>query len=245
MSHPVEEVVVSQFSQGRVVCPVPLVMALLLSGCISSHYALADNPTLAQSLARVSAAQAEAAAVHADSGVLITYDANETRERFSAHDPIPPPYVGTPRWLGTQGFNLSWDLDFWGRQAALVRQAKTRAEAAAFDSAGARLAIAGAVVRSYLELDRAYALADIAQRAEVRRIHYPGQRNGPPGSCLHGPHERSQDSKPHGRLEAVGNFARRRVYLRAITMDSVGPRGSTDMSRKPTLASHPRQSAGV
>lgn len=132
--------------------------------------ALADNPTLAQSLARVSAAQAEAAAVHADSGVLITYDANETRERFSAHDPIPPPYGGTPRWLGAQGFNLSWDLDFWGRQAALVRQARSRAEAAAFDSAGARLAIAGAVVRSYLELDRAYALADIAQRAEQQRL---------------------------------------------------------------------------
>ncbi len=89
--------------------------------------ALAANPTLAQSIARVHAAQAEAAAVHAASWASITYDANETRERFSAHDPIPPPYGGTPRWLGDQGFNLSWDLDFWGRQAALVRQTSTGA----------------------------------------------------------------------------------------------------------------------
>jgi NodT family efflux transporter outer membrane factor (OMF) lipoprotein len=132
--------------------------------------ALTDNPTLAQSLARVSGAQAEAAAVRADSWPSINYDAHETRERLSAHDPIPAPFGGTPRWLGSQEFNLSWDLDFWGRQAALVRQANTRSEAAALDSAGARLAIAGALVRSYLDLDRAYALADVVERAEQQRL---------------------------------------------------------------------------
>jgi NodT family efflux transporter outer membrane factor (OMF) lipoprotein len=192
---------------------MPLVMGLLLGGCISSHYAppkeraletpaelglsaapapvveaewwaayqdpqldrllrgaLADNPTLAQSLARVREAQAEAAAVRADLWPSINYDATETRERFSAHAPIPPPFGGTPRWDGSQGFNLSWDLDFWGRQAALVRQANNRSDAAALDSAGARLAIAGALVRSYLELDRTYALADVVQRAEQQRL---------------------------------------------------------------------------
>jgi NodT family efflux transporter outer membrane factor (OMF) lipoprotein len=197
----------------KLVCAMPLVMGLLLGGCISSHYAppkeqalessadlgfsatpapvadpewwtvyqdaqldhllrgaLADNPTLAQSLARVREAQAEAAAVHADSWPSTAYSATETRKRFSGHDPIPPAYAGTPRWQGTQGFNLSWDLDFWGRQAALVAQANTRSDAAALDSAGARLAIVGAVVRSYLELDRAYALADVAQRAEQQRL---------------------------------------------------------------------------
>jgi len=192
---------------------MPLMMSLILGGCISSHSlppreralenptdlglsgapapvagaewwtayqdpqldrlvrgALADNPTLAQSLARVRAAQAEAAAVHADSQPLITYDAAEARERFSAHAPIPSPYGGTPRWDGNQGFNLSWDLDFWGRQAALVRQANNRTDAAVLDSAGARLAIAGALVRSYLELDRAYALADVAETTEQQRL---------------------------------------------------------------------------
>jgi NodT family efflux transporter outer membrane factor (OMF) lipoprotein len=192
---------------------VPLVVGLVLGGCVSSHYAppkeralespadlglsavpatvadsewwtvyqdaqldhllraaLADNPTLAQSLARVREAQAEAAAVRADLWPSITYSATEARKRLSGHDPIPPPYNGTPRWQGSQGFNLSWDLDFWGRQAALVAQANTRSDAAALDSAGARLAIAGAVVRSYLELDRAYALADVAQRAEQQRL---------------------------------------------------------------------------
>jgi NodT family efflux transporter outer membrane factor (OMF) lipoprotein len=132
--------------------------------------ALADDPTLSQSLARVRRAQAEAAAVRADTWPSISYDAVETRERLSAHDPIPAPYGGTPRWLGNQRFNLSWDLDFWGRQAALVRQADSQSQAASLDTAGARLAIAGALVRSYLELDRDYALADIALRAEQQRL---------------------------------------------------------------------------
>ncbi|HTV98352.1 MAG TPA: efflux transporter outer membrane subunit [Steroidobacteraceae bacterium] len=200
-------------ASAKLVRTMPLLMGLLLGGCISAHYAapqeraldnpadlglsgapapvagaewwaayqdpqldrllhsaLAGSPTLAQSLARLRGAQAEAAAVHADSLPLVTYDAAESRERFSAHAPIPSPYGGTPRWDGDQGFNLSWDLDFWGRQAALVRQARNQAEAAALDSAGARLAIAGAVVRSYLELDRAYALADVDERTEQQRL---------------------------------------------------------------------------
>jgi NodT family efflux transporter outer membrane factor (OMF) lipoprotein len=189
------------------------VMGVLLTGCISAHYAApqekaldspaelglspvhapltedewwnafqdpqldrllrgaqANNPTLAQALARVRAAQAEAATVGAGVWPSISYDAVETRKRFSGNDPIPPSYAGTRRWQGSEGLNLSWDLDFWGRQTALIRQANNRSDAAAFDSAAAKLAIAGAVVRSYLNLDRAYALADIAERAEQQRL---------------------------------------------------------------------------
>jgi NodT family efflux transporter outer membrane factor (OMF) lipoprotein len=132
--------------------------------------AQSQSPTLAQALARMRAAQAEAAVVGASAWPSISYDAVETRKRFSGHDPIPPTYAGTPRWQGSEGFNFSWDLDFWGRQAALVRQADSRADAAAFDAAGARLAICGALVRAYLSLDRAYALAAIVERAEQQRL---------------------------------------------------------------------------
>jgi len=189
----------------------PLVMGVLLSGCITSHdepvekalddpaalglsatlapatnsewwsaycdpqldrllrEALTGSPTLAQSLARERKAQADAAAVQTVSWPLITYDAFGIRKRFSDHDPVPPIVAGKQKWLGSQGFNLSWDLDFWGRQAALIAQADARSDASAFDSAGARLAIAGAVVRSYLALDRAYALADVAERSQQQR----------------------------------------------------------------------------
>jgi outer membrane protein TolC len=165
-------------------------MGLLLSGCISSHYAVpqaralndpadlglslvaapttdadwwnafqdpqldrllrgaqVNNPTLAQAVACVREAQAAASAVGAGIWPSISYDAVETRKRFSGNDPIPPTYAGTPRWQGSEGLNLSWDLDFWGRQSALIRQANNRSDAATLDSAGAKLAISGADAR--------------------------------------------------------------------------------------------------
>jgi NodT family efflux transporter outer membrane factor (OMF) lipoprotein len=191
---------------------LPVVMGLLLDGCISSNdapvqhaldnpadlglsappvqvvdqewwtayqdpqldrlvrSAQAGNPTLAQFLARVGEANAETSAARADLSPSLSYDATEVRKRFSAHDPIPPIAAGTQKWQGSEGFNLNWDLDFWGRQAALVRQASTQSQAAAFDLDAAKLSVAGAIVRSYLELDRAYALADVAERAERQRL---------------------------------------------------------------------------
>src|SRR5262249_14470170 len=91
------------------------------------------------------------------------------RKRFSAHDPVPPVIAGKQKWQGVEGLNLSWDLDFWGRQSAFIAEAEARAEASSLDAASARLAIAGAVVRAYLVLDRAYAFAEVAQRAEEQR----------------------------------------------------------------------------
>ena len=131
--------------------------------------ALAGNPTLAQALARVRAAQAQAELAGARIGPDVTLDGQATRQRFSRDDVIPPPYAGGVHTEGRIGLNLSWDLDFWGRQAALVQQAQSRVLAANLDVAGARLALIGAVLQSYIDLDRQYALADLAQRAVAQR----------------------------------------------------------------------------
>ena len=132
--------------------------------------AQANNPTLALFLSKLGEAEAETSAARADLSPSLSYDATEVRKRFSAHDPIPPIAAGTQKWQGSEGFNLNWDLDFWGRQAALVRQAGSQSQAVAFDLEAAKLSVAGAIVRSYLELDRAYALADVAERAEQQRL---------------------------------------------------------------------------
>jgi NodT family efflux transporter outer membrane factor (OMF) lipoprotein len=50
-----------------------------------------------------------------------------------------------------------------------VKQAGEQIQATRFDAAAARLAISGAVMRSYVELDRQFALADIAQRSVEQR----------------------------------------------------------------------------
>jgi NodT family efflux transporter outer membrane factor (OMF) lipoprotein len=131
--------------------------------------ALADNPTLAQTLARLRQSQAVVYATRAALWPYVSYDANEVRERISSHDTIPSQYDGAEIWKGREGLNFSWDLDFWGRQAALVRQARTEAGAIALDAAAARLAIISAVVRTYIDLERSYELVDVWRREEQQR----------------------------------------------------------------------------
>ena len=131
--------------------------------------ALADNPTLAQVLARLHQAQAVVDATRGQLWPYISYDAAVTRERISGKDAIPTPYQGADVWRSHQGLNFSWELDFWGRQSSLVRQARSEANATALDGAAARLAIVSAVVRTYIDLERSYELVDVARREEEQR----------------------------------------------------------------------------
>jgi NodT family efflux transporter outer membrane factor (OMF) lipoprotein len=131
--------------------------------------ALADNPSLAQAMARVREAQSLADVTRAGLAPSVSFDAQEIRQRLSSHEPIPEPYNGTKRWLGSEGLNLSWDIDFWGHQASLLKQARSQTAAAALDVAGARLALSGAVAQAYIDLYRNDALADVAQRTETQR----------------------------------------------------------------------------
>lgn len=133
--------------------------------------ALAGNPSLVQAMARVREAQALADVTRASLAPSVSFDAQETRQRLSGHDVIPPPYAGSVQWQGREGLNLSWDLDFWGRQSSLLAQSRSQAAAAQLDVAAARLALSGAVMQAYVDLYRAHALADVAQRAFEQRTH--------------------------------------------------------------------------
>ncbi len=131
--------------------------------------ALLDNPTLGQTLARLRAAQAVVYATRAALWPHISYDADVARQRLSSHDTIPPQFDGAEIWKGHQGLNFSWDLDFWGRQSSLVRQASSQTDAVALDAAAARLAIVSTIVRTYIELERSYEIVDIWRREEQQR----------------------------------------------------------------------------
>ena len=78
---------------------------------------------------------------------------------------------GQSVWLGDLGAVLSWDLDLWGEHADAAAQTRALAQAAKLDIDNARLLLAGALVQSYIDLDRSYALADIAERAEAQRAN--------------------------------------------------------------------------
>ncbi|HEY6484329.1 MAG TPA: efflux transporter outer membrane subunit, partial [Steroidobacteraceae bacterium] len=131
--------------------------------------ALAGNPTLGQALARLHQAQALVDATAAELWPYVSYGASVEREKISGKDAVPPQYAGASTWRSDEGLNFAWALDFWGRQASLVRQARSRADAAALDAAAARLAIVNAVARAYIDVARSYELVDVARREEQQR----------------------------------------------------------------------------
>ena len=128
---------------------------------------LAGNPSLAAGLARVRQAQAVLAGQRSATGPQLTADVNPQVARLPGRYIIPPPYGGTVRFVGTAEANLGIDLDLFGKQRAAILQAGASVRAARFDAAAARLAIAGAVVQTYLDLARAERGAAIA-RATIR-----------------------------------------------------------------------------
>ena len=129
--------------------------------------ALARNPGLAGSLARVRIAYEQAVVAGAAEKPQVTLDGFAYRQRFSENYIFPPPYGGGTFWEGRLAFNLNWHLDFWGRQAALVEQSARGADAAALDAAAVELMLSSSVAQAYLELARAQRLG----RSPCRRRH--------------------------------------------------------------------------
>jgi NodT family efflux transporter outer membrane factor (OMF) lipoprotein len=131
--------------------------------------ALARNPGITAALARVRVAREQAAIAGALQQPQLGLDATVTRERFSENYLIPPPYGGGTYWEGRLGLNLSWHLDFWGRQAALVEQAGRSADAAALDAVTAELMLTSAVAQAYVEFARAQQLEQLALQTQAQR----------------------------------------------------------------------------
>jgi NodT family efflux transporter outer membrane factor (OMF) lipoprotein len=130
---------------------------------------LAGNPTLQSALARIRAAQSQLSGARADDLPQVTLDGQEQRLLFSKDYIIPPPFGGTYRWYGQVAANLTWNIDFWGKQAAIIDRARSNVRAAGLDAAAARLALSGALAQTYINLLLAYQDIDIAQESVRER----------------------------------------------------------------------------
>jgi NodT family efflux transporter outer membrane factor (OMF) lipoprotein len=130
---------------------------------------LAGNPSLQGALARIRAAQAQLSGARADDRPQVSLDGQEQRLLFSKDYIIPPPFGGSYRWYGQVAANLSWNIDFWGRQAAIIGRAHDNVRAAALDAAAARLALSGALAQTYINLLLAYQDNDIARESVRER----------------------------------------------------------------------------
>jgi len=131
--------------------------------------ALAANLSLEAALARLRAAQAAIGVERAGLLPQATASAQESYGRLSGRLPTPPPLAGSERWIGSALANLTWTLDFAGRQKALIDEARHTADATALDFAGARLALTSAVAQTYVGLTAAERQAAIAREYVAAR----------------------------------------------------------------------------
>jgi NodT family efflux transporter outer membrane factor (OMF) lipoprotein len=128
--------------------------------------ALKGAPSLAVAEARLQRALAYSEVAGAALRPQASANAAATEQKQSYN------YI-TPRAMTPQGWNdygratvdLSWELDFWGRNRAALAAATSDAEAARADAAQARLALATSIASSYAELARQFAALDTAKAA--------------------------------------------------------------------------------
>jgi NodT family efflux transporter outer membrane factor (OMF) lipoprotein len=124
--------------------------------------ALQSNPSLQIAQARLRAAQGQATAAGAARLPSTALDAEVTRQRYPEHGLYPPPYAGNSFTDGRLALDFSYDIDFWGKNRSLLSAARAGVDAAQADQDAARLALAVAVTRAYIQLDLSYALLDVA-----------------------------------------------------------------------------------
>lgn len=123
--------------------------------------AVAGSPSLQVAEARLRAAQGQAITARAALAPTGTLDGSVNRQRFPVNGLYPPPYGGNSWTQGQATLDFSYDLDFWGHNRALAAAARSGVAAAEADRAAARLALAVAVVQTYIQLDLQYALLDV------------------------------------------------------------------------------------
>src|SRR5258708_31634787 len=125
---------------------------------------LKDSPTLAEAQARVADALARAQVAQSKLRPSAKLDASALYQRAPQNYIIPPPLAGHTFWSSQAGASLSWDLDFFGKQANAVHRAQALTRSAALDVENSRLLLGTAIAQAYVELYRENALADIAER---------------------------------------------------------------------------------
>jgi NodT family efflux transporter outer membrane factor (OMF) lipoprotein len=128
--------------------------------------ALKGSPTLAQAQARVRQAEALAEQAGAALGPSINADASVLAVKQSYNQGIPKDFI-PHGWkdVGRIGLSLNWQLDFFGKNRALLAAATSETEAARADAAAARLALSTGVAGAYADLAQLYADHDAAEEA--------------------------------------------------------------------------------
>lgn len=131
--------------------------------------ALQDNPTLQAAAARLAQAEGQAGVAGSALAPQVALSADSTRERFSEHGLIPPPYAGTRQSINDLQLGGSWALDFFGRHRNELRAALGEVRASAAENQASRQLLASNVARAYYNLARVLAQRELAEHRQQQR----------------------------------------------------------------------------
>ncbi|HQR04266.1 MAG: efflux transporter outer membrane subunit [Proteobacteria bacterium] len=126
--------------------------------------ALQSSPSLQLAAARLRRAQAQAGISRAGTRPDLSGNIASDRERMSENFLYPPPFGGSAITFNRAALDFSYEIDFWGRNRAALDAALSEAKASALEQQSARLLLAAAVCRSYVELDRLMSQRELAER---------------------------------------------------------------------------------
>lgn len=137
--------------------------------------ATTGNPTMRMAQARIAKVRSLGGVARAATLPSLRGDAAFTREQFTEHQFIPPPYAGNWAWDNQATLDLFYDLDLWGKNRSSLAAALDYVQVAAAEAQEVRLALETTVVRVYVRLSLQFALLDIArstlrQRQDIRDI---------------------------------------------------------------------------
>jgi NodT family efflux transporter outer membrane factor (OMF) lipoprotein len=125
--------------------------------------ALANAPTIAQAEARLRAVRYRAQGARSTLWPSLSANAGAQDEKLTYNGVFPPDAV--PRGYNSMGkasLDLSWEVDFWGKNRKAVAAAVSQVKAAQADAAAAGLLLAVAVTRTYTQLQGFVIQRDIA-----------------------------------------------------------------------------------
>ncbi len=132
--------------------------------------ALAGSPDLAAVKARLDKANALVGQARASLLPSLSADGSAAEAKQSYNNGIPAQFV--PKGyndIGRAALDFSYELDFWGKNRALVAAATSEARASQADFAQARLMLSTSVAAAYADLARLWAERDVAARAAQAR----------------------------------------------------------------------------
>ena len=131
--------------------------------------ALAGAPGVRLAAARLREADRRAELAAANAGVSLTLNGISSRERNTGNGIIPPPFRGAMMTNSRLAIDFSMEIDWWGRNRALIESAIGQTLAAQADVAAARVMLASAIVQGYFQVQTDFRRLAVARAAVAVR----------------------------------------------------------------------------